>query len=185
MKYFQQIASGIDVIPLALALARQPELWNAHNERKEYELSAHIGTSDIWVRYNDLKNLSDDYEKYTSEHDSVWLPVYQKLPQLRSIVFGLMARCEATRLGGVLITKIPAGGHVLPHADTGWHPNYYSTKIYVPILTNPKVVNRVMDEKVIMSSGDAWYFNNTVEHEVVNGGDSDRVTLIVCMRCEG
>ncbi len=185
MKYFQQIASGIDVIPLSLALARQPELWNAHNERKEYELSAHIGTSDIWVRYNDRKNLDQGYEKYTSEHDSVWLSAYQKLPQLRSIVFGLMARCEATRLGGVLITKIPAGGHVLPHADTGWHPNYYETKIYVPILTNPKVVNRVMEEKVIMSVGDAWYFNNTVEHEVTNDGNSDRVTLIVCMKCEG
>ncbi len=186
MKYFQQIASGIDVTPLALALARQPELWNEHPQRKEYEFTAHAGTSDIWIRFNDPAKLATmDYRAYTEEHDAVWFPAYAKLPQLRSIIFDLMARCEAVRLGGILITKIPPGGRVLPHADTGWHPMYYNTKIYVPILSNPRCVNRVMDERVAMAPGEAWYFNNTVEHEVTNDGDSDRITLIVCMRCEG
>ncbi len=185
MKNFQHIASGIDVVPLALALARQPELWNTHNERKTFEGSAHGGTSDIWVRYNDPANLALGYAAYTSEHDSVWHAAYAKLPQVRPIVFGVMARCEAVRLGGVLITKIPAGGHVLPHTDSGWHPEYYNTKIYVPILSNPQCVNRVEDERVTMAPGDAWYFNNTLEHEVINDGDSDRITLIICLRCDG
>src|SRR6266576_7118777 len=104
MKYFQHIASGIDVSAVALALARQPELWNEHNQRKEYAGSSHVGTSDIWVRYNDLENLTDDYQAYTQEHDSVWHPAYAKLPQLRPIIFALMAQVEAVRLGGVLIT---------------------------------------------------------------------------------
>lgn len=181
MKNFLQIASGIDVLPLALALQMQPELWNEHNERKDFAGSSHKGTSDIWVRYNDPSNLAQGYEQYTSEHDSVWHPAYQKLPQLRPIVFGLMARCEATRLGGVLITKIPPGGHVLPHSDSGWHPEYYDLKVYVPILSNPQAVNRVEEETVIMAPGDAWYFNNLKEHEVINNGPSERITLIVCM----
>lgn len=171
-------------MPLAIALQMHPELWNQHNDRKQFEGSSHVGTSDIWVRYNDLKNIDQGYEKYTSEHDAVWLPAAAKLPQIRPIVFGLMARCEATRLGGVLITRIPSGGRVLPHADKGWHPEYYNMKIYVPILANPHCVNRVEDEHVVMQAGDAWYFNNTKEHEVVNGGETERVTLIVCMRCE-
>lgn len=185
MKYFQQIASGIDVSGVALALARQPELWNTHNERKEFDGSSHVGTSDIWVRYNDPANLALGYEAYTAEHDAVWHPAYAKLPQLRPIIFGLMAQVQAVRLGGVLITKIPAGGHVLPHSDKGWHPEYYNTKIYVPILSNPYCINRVENERVAMAAGDAWYFNNTVEHEVTNEGDSERITLIVCMRCDG
>lgn len=185
MKYFQHIESNIDVSGVALALARQPELWNEHNQRKEFDGTSHAGTSDIWVRYNDLANLTEDYEAFTREHDAVWHPAYAKLPQLRPIIFGLMARVEAVRLGGVLITKIPPGGHVLPHADTGWHPQYYNTKIYVPILSNPRCINRVMDERVAMAPGEAWYFNNTVEHEVTNEGDSDRITLIICMRCDG
>jgi hypothetical protein len=185
MKHFKLITTGVDVMPLAMALQRQPELWNAHNERKEFEQSSHVGTSDIWVRYNDLKNLEQDYEKFTSEHDSVWHPAYYALPQIRPIVFGLMARLEAVRLGGVLITKIPAGGRVLPHADKGWHPEYYNVKLYVPIQANPRCVNRVGDETVVMAPGDVWYFNNLVEHEVTNDGADDRITLIICMRCDG
>lgn len=181
MKHFMHIASGIDVLPLGIALQLQPELWNNHNDRKDFDGSAHKCTSDIWVRYNDLKNLDQGYEKYTEEHDSVWHSAYTKLPQLRPIVFGLMARCEATRLGGVLITKIPAGGRVLPHVDSGWHPEKFNLKIYVPIQTNQHVVNIVEDEKVIMSKGDAWYFDNTKTHSVENNGNDDRITLIICM----
>lgn len=185
MKYFQHIASGIDVNGVALALARQPELWNVHGERREFDGTSHACTSDIWIRYNDPANMVNGYDAYTSEHDSVWHPAYAKLPQLRPIIFGLMAQVEAVRLGGVLITKIPPGGRVLPHVDQGWHPEYYNTKIYVPILSNPQCVNRVEDEHVAMAPGDAWYFNNTVEHEVMNDGDSERVTLIICLRCDG
>lgn len=74
---------------------------------------------------------------------------------------------------------------MLPHTDKGWHPEYYNTKIYIPILTNEFVINRCVDETVVMEQGSAWYFNNTVEHEVVNNGDSERITLIICLRCEG
>lgn len=179
-----KIAQGIDVIPLRLSLLLQPELWNHHNERKDFEGSSHKETSDIWIRYNDPKNLSQGYEKFTSEHESIWYPAYKKLPHLRPIIFGLMARCEATRLGGVLITKIPAGKCILPHADSGWHPEYYNVKIYVPIQTNNKTINHVEDESVIMNEGDAWYFDNTKIHSVENNGMDDRITLIICMKVE-
>jgi hypothetical protein len=184
VKHFLQIASGIDVTSIGLALQIHPELWDIHNDRKEFDQSSHAGTSDIWVRYNDPANLAQGYDKYTSEHDSVWHPAYSKLPQLRPIIFGLMAKCEAVRLGGVLITRIPPGGHILPHADSGWHPEYYNVKLYVPIFSNPHCVNRVGDEYVIMAPGDCWYFDNLKEHEVINNGDTERVTLIICLRCD-
>lgn len=185
MKYFQKIAKNIDVMPLSLAIARQRELWNAHKERRSVKGTSHLDTSDIWIRFNSLDNLDGPYEDFIGPHDAVWYDEYYKLPQLRQIIFSVMARCEAVRLGGILITKIPPGKAVLPHTDLGWHPEYYNCKIYIPILTNPKVVNRCEDEHVVMEAGDAWYFNNTVEHEVTNDGDSDRITLIICMRCDG
>ena len=158
MRNFLQIAQGIDVIPLACALQVNADLWDRNNNRKEYDKSSHKVTSDIWVRYNDIKNLGDDYSEFNKEHDSVWHPAYGALPQLRPIIFGLMAKCQAVRLGGVLITRIPPGGHVLPHTDKGWHPEYYNMKVYVPILSNPQCVNRVGDEHVVMSPGEAWFF---------------------------
>lgn len=183
MKNFMFLGQSPDVIPLRAALQMQPELWNVQDERK-VQGSPHRGTSDIWLRYNDLANLAFGYEKYIAEHDSVWHPAYRLLPQVRPLVFWLMARCEATRLGAVLITKIPPGGRVLPHVDAGWHPEYYNMKVYIPLQANPQCVNRVEDEMVTMKEGDAWYFDNTKEHEVINDGTDDRITLIVCMSVE-
>jgi hypothetical protein len=173
-----------DVTPLRIALQLQPELWNTQAERKT-DGSPHQATSDIWLRYNDLAVLAaEGYEKFTAQHDSVWHPAIRFLPQARQLIFWLMTRCEATRLGGVLITKIPPGGRVLPHVDAGWHPEYYNMKTYIPLQANPLCVNRVEDEHVTMAEGEAWYFDNTKEHEVVNDGTDDRITLIVCMRVE-
>ena len=39
----------------------------------------------------------------------MFYPAWHALPHLRPIVFGLMARLEAVQLGGVLITRVPAG----------------------------------------------------------------------------
>lgn len=184
MKHFLQLPGFIDPGPLLAALQLQQGLWNSHEGRKEHEQSPHRGTSDLWLRYNDLNELKDDYKEWTKQHDSIWLPAARFLPQIRPIIFSLMARVEATRLGGVLLTRVPPGGKVLPHADVGWHPRYYNMKVYVPLAANPFCRNRVLDESVVMAPGELWYFDNTLEHEVVNEGDTERITLITCMRIE-
>lgn len=183
MKNFLKIADDLDPTALAAALHLHPELWDQHGERKAYEGSPHLAMHDIWMRFNDPKNLALGYEKFTAEHDAVWYPSAAILP-VKPLVFDLMARVQATRLGGVLITKVQPGGKILPHADKGWHPEHYNMKVYVPIQSNPGCWNRVGDERVSMKIGEAWYFNNLVEHEVANEGEDDRTTLIVCMRCE-
>jgi mannose-6-phosphate isomerase-like protein (cupin superfamily) len=185
MRNFLHIAHGIDTAALAMALKLHPELWDAHTLRKTRPGTPHNEMSDIWVRYNDMSKYPDgDYSTFNEPHFPVWYPAYYQLPQLRPILLGLMARIEATHLGGVLITRIPPGGRVKPHVDRGWHPEFYRTKLYMPIEGNTQCINRVEDEQVVMLPGDVWYFNNLVEHEVINNGDTERITLIICMRTE-
>ncbi|KWN69141.1 aspartyl/asparaginyl beta-hydroxylase domain-containing protein [Burkholderia ubonensis] len=186
MNNLVKIGHGIDTAPLLLAIARQPGLWNRHTARTDPEGGPHADVSDIWLRYNDEKpyKAAGDYTGFNDAHDAVFYPEWYALPQVRPIVFGLMARVEGTRLGGILITKIPASKRVLPHADDNWHVRHYNTKLYVPLQTNPKCWNRVENEVVVMAPGDVWYFDNMKEHEVVNEGDDDRITLIVSVRCE-
>ncbi len=180
MKHFQQICSGIDVLPLLLAIKLKPELWDRQTLRKDRPNNAHKQTQDIWIRFNDPKKVNDP--DFTEVHFPVWHPAYYELPQIRPIIFGLMARTEATQLGGVMITKIQPKGRVLPHTDLGWHPEFYPLKLYIPLQTNPSCINRVEDETVKMNTGECWFFRNTVEHEVINDGDDDRITLIVCLK---
>jgi len=187
MRNMVKIAAGIDTAPLLLAIARQPKLWNRHDYRKEgYENSPHKGSSDIWLRYNDEKPFKEkgDWSGFHGPHDPVFYPEWYALPQARPIVFGMMARVEGTRLGGILITRVPPGGRILPHTDDGWHVHHYNTKLYVVLQGNPHCINRVEDEQVAMAPGEAWYFDNTKEHEVVNDGPDDRISLIISVRCE-
>lgn len=186
MKHFLQIASGVDVAPLIAAIDAQPELWDSHRERKESDGSPHARMSDIWIRYND-KARYKDRESFNAEHVPVWYPAWHALPELRPIIFGLMAAVDGEMLGGVLITRIPPGGGIAPHVDQGWHVEYYD-KFYVSLRSDPGAefwcdhgcIAEALNPKV----GDIWRFDNRKNHWVENNSSTDRVTLIVCIRTD-
>lgn len=180
MKNFLKIAEGLDVMPLLLSIQRQPDLWDRHKERKEVEGGPHSGMSDIWIRYNDISKCND-LSKFNDPHDPRWYSAYYQLPELRTIIFGLMSRVEGERLGGVLITKIPKGGRIEPHKDDGWHVQYYD-KFYVSLQSKEGANFHCEDEVINPKQGDVYWFDNRREHWVENNSDDDRITLIVCIR---
>ena len=167
---------------------RQHKGWNKMPQRREHAQSPHRETEDLWVRYNALENLHEDYQAYSGAHDSVWLPDADKLPIAKAICYTLMGLVQAVRLGGVLVTRIPPKKQVYPHADTGWHPKYYNCKLYLPVDSNEFCINYAgaqdAEEVVNMRTGEVWFMDNTVRHRVVNSGNEARTTLIVCMRVE-
>lgn len=178
MRNFMQIAAGLDMLPLQLALQRQPHLWGQHGARKYAEGTPHGGMTDIWARYNHIDNLGP---KFNDEHDSVWYPVINDLPQVRPIVFGLMARVEGERLGGVLITKVQPGGKIASHVDSGWHAGYYQ-KYYVAVKNHPGAVFGFEDGDIHAQTGDVYWFRNDVPHWVNNDSADDRIAMIVCIK---
>ena len=181
MQNFFKIAEGINVLPLQMALIRQPELFGKHKQRAQAYGSPHTEMSDIWVRYNAIENLEKDPSTFNDEHDSVWYPAYYALPQIRPIVFWLMAHVEGERLGGVLITKIPAGGKIAPHVDRGWHAEYYD-KYYIPIQNDEGAVFCFEDGIISPKLGDIYWFRNDNPHWVENNSSRDRIAMIVCIR---
>ena len=173
---FHRIGTGLNVLPLQTALIRQPELFGRHGERQKTYV--HGGMTDIWVRYNDIKNLGP---KFNDEHDAVWYPEAAAIPQVRGPVMQLMAAVEGERLGGVLITKVPPGGEIKPHVDSGWHAGYYD-KYYVPILNEPGAKFCFEDGEINPTVGDVWWFRNDVPHWVRNDSNTDRIAMIVCIK---
>ena len=182
MTNFLKIAEGIDVTPLRLALARQPELFGRFGERQYAPGTPHSGMTDIWVRYNDRRpfEASGDFSKINDEHESVWYPESAKLPEIQPIVHGLMGHVRGERLGGILITKLPAGGVIEPHVDFGWHAKKYD-KFYVAVQNEPCAVFGFPDGEIYAKAGEAWWFRNDVEHWVSNKSRSDRIAMIVCI----
>jgi hypothetical protein len=175
--HFQPVCTGLAVAPLRAALARQPDLFGAHGARA-YAGSPHRAMTDIWVRYNAPHNLGP---AFNDEHDAVWYPAWQQLPELHALVFDLMRRVEGERLGGILITKLPPGGVIAPHVDTGWHADYYE-KFYIAIANPPGALFGFPDGAIAAEDGDCWWFDNSVPHAVHNNSTTERLALIVCIK---
>lgn len=180
----KKIYSGMNVSGLCAAIKRQPELWNLRKLRAEHPQSPHRDVHDIWLRYNDWKNYqNEDVSTFNKEHDSVWYPEFRALPQARSLIFRVMNLVDAERLGGVLITKIPAGKQCFPHVDGGWHAGYYD-KYAVQLDSHPGQAFCYEGESLDAAPGDVYWFRNDVKHWVVNPTDFDRMTMIICIRSD-
>ena len=184
MQHFRKISEGIDVGPVVEQLAAHPELWGEHPERTAYPGSPHGETQDIWLRFRDPSELHEPKD-YGEPHFAVFYPAWRKLPAVHSIVRALMNSEEAVYLGGILITRIPSARKVHAHHDRGsWHAEWLNRKAYVVLQANPDCLNWCEGESLVMKPGEAWAFDNLHTHGVINNGATDRLALIVTMRCD-
>lgn len=185
MRYFQQLAGGINVTPLMNAIQRQPDLWNANTIRTKHPGTAHAEVSDILLRFNDLAEFerTGNPATITDDKECIPYPAWEKLPQVRSIIFDLMRTVEATRLGRVIITKLMPGKTITPHVDQG-APATYFERYQIALQSLPGALFNIGNETVNFRTGDAWWINNEVEHSVVNNSADDRIVMIVDLRCE-
>lgn len=186
MKNFQQIAASVDIVPLLHAVQRQPELWDQDKWRTTYTNTPHADVSDIWLRYSNIDAVADTNNTEPVVHDTqpVWYPAFQKLPQVRPLVFDLMRRVEAYELGRVLITKLPPGGRILAHSDAvGAYTDQMDGGRYHLILQGlPGSLFKADDETVNMRTGEVWWFNHRAVHEVINNSADDRIHLLIDTR---
>ncbi len=189
----------IDVSELNGQLESHPKLWNQHTLRTESPDSPHHGCDDIWVRFNDLKNYDpNNPQAFHDIHESVWYYKYHKS------MFGLVLRISHIigkleayisnpvgynnplnfdKFGGILITRIPAGGKVLRHNDAGrWHAEHYKDKYLIPLKCNDKQAFCFDGERHVTEVGHIYKFNNLEDHWVGSASDEDRISLIICMR---
>lgn len=173
---------SLDVSGVVAELAAHPELWNAHTTRTQvYE---HGDVDDIWVRYNAWTNFTGDVAAFNEPHDAVWYPAIESLPSLKPLLFDLMRRVEGERLGGVLITRIPAGKQCRPHRDGGWHAGFYK-KFAVQLASAPGQEFCFEGESLAAKPGEVYSFRNEHLHWVTNNSEHDRMTLIACIRTSG
>ena len=171
MRYFHRVVTGIDVSPLVDQLRSQPELW----EPDPYWI-ANKQASILYAQDNVVLR----YMKAPGHNR----PSLEKLPAVRRIILDLMAALEGAVLGNVVISRLRPGEQIASHIDH-WPqgiPLLYR-RHQVPLSVSPGVVFRCgpernrMTEEVFMAPGEAWWFNNQVWHEVVNGSSEDRISM--------
>lgn len=162
---------------LGLILELQGEVWDQFPYRRQAD-SPHRELSDIWVRYNPIENFENG--RFNEEHVSEWYPIVQQIPEAKRLSERIAAD-YGQKLGGVLITKIPAHKQCYPHIDRGWHAEAHD-KLALQVKGNQAQRFHVEGEELTTLDGDLFTFDNSKLHWVTNLSDEDRITMIVCLR---
>lgn len=185
MKHFMKLAR-VDTTPLLLAIRRRPELWQEDTYLRDYPQGPFGETESIMLRFpvkrvaeteEELKNAHSLYD----QHENIDYPAYKVLHEARPLVMNLFAAVQGERLGRVMINKICPGGRIFPHADTPAHADYY-TRFHIVLYGLPGCQIRCDDERMDMLTGDVFWFNNKLEHEVVNNSADERISMVVDAR---
>lgn len=180
MKNFQVLATGLDMTTVMNAIVRQPELWKADTYLRDYPQGPFGDTETIFLRFPPM-SVSELARDKADPHECVWMDGAVHLPEARRHALTLMARVEGERLGRVMINKLKPGGRIFPHADTPIHADYWD-RYHIVIHGLPGATFRCGDETVNMPTGSVWWFQNAIEHEVVNNSADDRLHMIVDIR---
>jgi hypothetical protein len=187
---FQRLATGVNVMPLMLAIARRPELWKEDTYLRDYPQGPFGEVESIMLRFPEKRVFEQEaeLEAYKAgghafdQHESIDYPAYALLPEARALVMPLFSAVAGERLGRVMINKIKPGGRIYPHADTREHVAYYS-RFHIVLQGDSGARFRCGDEWMHWETGAAFYFRNALEHEVVNDSTVDRIHLIMDARC--
>lgn len=100
-----------------------------------------------------------------------------------SVVLGVMQLVGGTELGRVIITRLPPGAKIGVHADEGKYAERF-TRHQIALESSPGNVFICGGEQFCPQTGDLYWFNHQLEHEVINNSMSDRYTMIIDCRIE-
>lgn len=175
MEHFLCVTTNLDVLPLLYAVSNQPHLWNQDPVRTTHPGSVHSAVSDILAFF---QRPGYDASSGDVNHECEPRPAWWALPELRPLVFGLSARVLATRVGRVMITRLPPGKEIPPHRDHPAQTAYYN-RFHIILCSPPECVFQIEEEQVCMRPGECWRVDNSKEHAVYNQGSTERWSLIV------
>lgn len=189
---FSRLATGLNIEPAWNAIQRlekQGELWRPDTHLRKIAQGPEGAVDSIILRFPRVPEQLDDQSRlewYQSSralecHDT---PMMGVLPQVRPLIWWLMGAVEGERLGRVVINRLNPYSAFYPHADGEPHASYYD-RFHVVLQGTEDSYLTVEDEKVRMSTGEAWWFNNAKLHQVDNCGHLPRIHLIVDIRTRG
>lgn len=174
MRNFHRLAQNVNVAPLLATLMRHPELWDQDRLRTTIPNSPHSEASDVILRFG--KPDMDDVGPFENRPSMALLGAL-------ATVLGVMQLVGGSELGRVIVTRLPSGARIHPHADEGAYARRM-VRHQIMLQSLPGNVFRCGDEIISPLSAELWWFNTALEHEVINNSQDDRLALIVDCRID-
>lgn len=101
-------------------------------------------------------------------------PLLDLCPAVRAVLATLDCPLRAVRL-----LRLGPGGVIREHRDPDLGYAQGEARLHVPVMTNPQVAFHVRNRRVDMAPGETWYLDLSQPHRVVNGGQGDRIHLVI------
>ncbi len=150
-------------------LALEEDAW-AHDPRRQQDYDVHAETQSIILLF------CKGWPKIQIERGSGWdqlaaeaVPVMEEVVHRNYAPHGTVLRA--------MMARLRPGCRIHRHKDK--HPSFaLSSRIHVPLVTNPDVEFIVGDQRVVTHANVAFELNNLMYHQVTNNGDTSRIHFI-------
>jgi hypothetical protein len=147
----------------------QPEEWIPHFNTRYYEGDwSGISLRAVGGRAGQL------YPDPTATDDFADTPILARCPYFQEVLAAFHCPLTSARL-----LKLAARSSIREHKDYKLGLEDGEMRIHIPVVTNLDVAFFLVDERVIMQEGEAWYLDLNLKHRVENRSDTDRIHLVI------
>jgi hypothetical protein len=172
----------VDIAPLRAAVAALDEARWHEDESRQQLFDAHASTATIKLIFD---------ADYRHTQPTVW-PAFAQFEPVVAPILALVRDSYARTLRQrrwiarhgegyfvrAILTRLPPGGRIKPHADGGYSLARCH-RVHVPVESSAACTFQVGGTSVAMQPGEVWEINNRLTHAVSNDGDAPRIHLIL------
>lgn len=185
MNYFHRVGDYFDTTPTKRELKAQPLLWGK-SPRVMFPGSPHADTEDIILR-GPVGQHTATLQELHVELQCEDYPAAELMPKTAMLASNLayllsspeMRHLDSPlRLGRVILTKIPPGKTIHPHADEGPVPEFYR-RFHLCVEGGEFNIFMIKGEVQAMETSEMWETDVREIHTVINLMEYDRIHLIV------
>jgi len=163
------LRSNFDVEAIKNKVEHIPDARWLESEREQHFNTHRDTQSLVLINFFRSKHTKPDYRELYFEFEN----------EIKSVVDCIAEYYQNNGfLVRMLLAKLPAGGQIANHTDSG-DVLLNCHRVHIPIITNDKVVFAVGGEEKNMQVGELWEIDNELVHSVENHGDEDRIHLII------
>lgn len=166
----------VDSESMAADVAALPDHWRPHFQRAHYDGEWTV------LPLRSLGGRAEELLPFAlggAAAEYAATPLLESCPGVARFLDSLACPVMSARL-----LKLERGAVIKPHRDAELAFENGEARLHVPIVTNPEVEFFIEDERVVMEPGTCWYVNANLTHGVTNGGETDRVHLVVDCRVD-
>lgn len=143
--------------------------WILHYNTRDYE--GDWGIIALRADEGNKYKIFSPYEVSDNMKDTEHL---EKCPYIREVLDNLKCTKNTVRL-----MRLRPGAVIKEHTDYNLSLDDVEMRLHIPITTNPQMEFYLDKKRVFLQEGECWYLNFNLIHSLKNGGDTDRVHLVI------